>query len=70
MAKQEDQEIKLAFLHQAITWPGVAGSEKTISAAKIKGLKMYLVGEGLVLECKGKKSLVPYANIVNCVYAG
>ena len=66
----KDIEIKLAFLHQALTWPGVAGSEKTISDAKIKGVKMTLVDQGLMLECKGKKCLVPHTNVVNYVLVG
>lgn len=71
MAK-EDPKIKLAFLHQAITWPGCAGSEKTLSDAKIKGIKMILTEHGLMLELKDKKGemrkcLIPHTNVVNYV---
>lgn len=59
--------VKLAFLHQALTWPGVAGSEKTISDAKIKGVKMSIIPQGLLLEKKGKQCIVPHTNVVNYV---
>ena len=69
MAKETIQSmpIKLAFLHQALTWPGVTGSEKTISDAKIKGIKMSITPQGLLLEVKGKKCIVPHTNVVNYV---
>lgn len=73
MAKTQDAtetvKIKLAFLHQALTWPGVAGSEKTISAARIPGVIMSITQHGLMLECKGKSCLVPHTNVVNYVLA-
>lgn len=57
--------VTMAFLHQAITWPGVAGAEKTVH--KIKGVKLFLVPQGLLMEAKGQKCIVPYANVVNAV---
>lgn len=66
-------EIELAFLHQSFIWPGTSGTEKTLSAAKIRGLKMYLMPEGmpegLLLELKGKRAWVPAANIANAVFS-
>lgn len=59
--------VKIAYLHQAITWPGVCGSEKTISDTRIKGVKMFATALGLLLLHKGKKSLVPHTNVVNYV---
>lgn len=59
--------VKTAFLHQALTWPGVAGAEKTISEAKIKGVKIYWAPQGLILECKGQTCIVPHANVANAI---
>jgi hypothetical protein len=71
MSKLTEQKdwlpIKAAFLHTAICWPGTAGAETTISDAKIKGIKMNIIPQGLLLECKGKKCLVPHTNVVNYV---
>jgi hypothetical protein len=62
-----------AFLHQALTWPGVSDSLKTVSQEKIptsKGeLRMYLTPYGLLLECADKKNLVPFANVANVILA-
>lgn len=60
-------EVKYAYLHQAITWPGVCGSEKTISDNRVKGIKMFATANGLLLLHKGKKCLVPHTNVVNYV---
>lgn len=60
-------KVKMAFLHQTITWPGKAGSEKSISATKILGLSMHLLPQGLMLEKGGSRCLVPLANIANMV---
>lgn len=62
-------EVKYAYLHQSITWPGVSGSEKTISDQRIKGVKMYVTTHGLMLLSKGKKCLIPHANVANYVLA-
>lgn len=59
--------VKTAFLHQAITWPGVSGAEKTISATKIKGVEIYWAPQGLVLQCKGQTCIVPHANVANAI---
>lgn len=70
--KPKRVEVELAFLHQSFIWPGTSGTEKTLSAAKIRGLKMYLMPdgmpEGLLLELKGKRAWVPAANIANAVF--
>ena len=59
--------VKYAYLHQSITWPGVCGSEKTLSDARVKGIKMFSTVQGLLLLHKGKKCLVPHTNVVNYV---
>lgn len=56
--------IRLAFLHQSIIVPGVIGNEKTLSDAKIPGLKMWWTPQGLVLERKATRAIVPLANVV------
>lgn len=56
--------IRLAFLHQSIIVPGVIGNEKTLSAAKIPGIKMWWTPQGLVLERKATRAIVPLANVV------
>ncbi len=43
--------IKMVTLHQTIMWPGVpTASDGTLTGAKVKGLKMYLVDEGKFLH--------------------
>lgn len=78
MPKAKRIEIELAFLHQSFIWPGTAGTEKTLSATKVRGLKMYLMPEGmpegLLLEITSKSGVkkrgwVPAANIANAVFA-
>lgn len=67
MAQPLNPEVKLAFVHQSIVVPGIIGSEKTLSEAKIKGLKMYWTPQGLRMEVKGIVVMVPHANVVNAV---
>lgn len=64
---EEMREVKVAFLHQAITWPGIAGAERTISQAKIPGVKIYWAFDALVLERKGQTCIVPHANVANAI---
>lgn len=64
--------VTLAFCHQTIQWAGVCSSEKTLSTAKIPGVKMTLTPLGLVLQAKSKQgipsaTIVPLANIANMV---
>lgn len=56
--------IRLAFLHQSIIVPGVIGNEKTLSESKVPGLKMWWTPQGLVLERKATRAIVPLANVV------
>lgn len=55
--------VSLAFLHQAIVVPGKIGSEKTLSDARIKGIKMNLTPMGLAIEVRGTRAIVPSANV-------
>lgn len=59
--------LKLVFLHSAITWPGISGSETTLSDLKIKGVKMYDYEHWMELELKGQKCRIYHANIKNSV---
>jgi hypothetical protein len=53
-----------ASLHQAIVWgPAGINTEKTLSATKTPGVKMYWCEHGLLLEKNGKTSIVPSANV-------
>lgn len=59
--------VKQAFLHQAITVPGLIASEKTLAAFKMPGLKMWFTPQGLLLELKGTQVIVPSANVANAI---
>ena len=59
-----------AFLHSDILVPGFIMTEKHLSAAKIKGLKMWLTPMGLLLEGGKHDCLVPLANIKNMLLEG
>lgn len=68
----EGMPVKVAFLHQSITWPGFAGAEKTISEAKIPGVRIFWDPKGLILKCKNKQGregtcIVPHANVANAI---
>lgn len=61
-------KVRLAFLHQAITVPGICGAEKTLSASKIPGIKMVFTPNiGLIFTAKGTTVLVPHANVCNAI---
>lgn len=49
--------VESAFLNQAICWPGMVGSEKTLTDKKIKGIKMWLMPYGLICQLKDKKGI-------------
>jgi hypothetical protein len=65
--KEDSFKVKIAFAHQAICWPGVCGSEKTLSQLKIPGVEMTLAPLGLILIAKGQRAIVPHQNIANYV---
>lgn len=60
-------KITTAYLHQAITCPGLTGGEKTINDTRFKGVSMKIIDEGLMIEGKGKITLVPMANVANLI---
>jgi hypothetical protein len=64
---QSGYPVSAAFLHQAICWPGVCGAEKTINKVKVKGVVLTVLPQGLLLEAKGKKCLVPHTNVINYI---
>lgn len=55
--------VKMAFLHTAILVPGFIFTEATLSAERIKGLKMWMTPMGLLIEGGKDSALVPSANI-------
>ena len=55
-------KVKLAQLHQATGIPGITGSETTWNDTKVRGLKMYLIPQGL--RCEVKKDGSPYVAII------
>lgn len=64
-------EVKSAFIHQALTWPGHFSGEKTLTQEKRRGIKMLLIDDiGLLLEDKGEFCIVPSTNIINSVIEG
>lgn len=61
-------KVRLAFLHQAIQIPGCISSEKTLSHAKIPGIKMSYAPMGLLIEVKNTKAVVPSANVAVAIF--
>lgn len=61
------ERVRIAFLHQALCWPGKAGSEKTLSKDKIPGAIMTLEPKGLRLEKEGSVCIVPHTNVINYI---
>lgn len=65
--------VRSAFLHQTLTWPGTAmASEKSITSAKFKNIKMFWCPHGLEIQMLNKKGvseicLVPHANVANAI---
>lgn len=59
--------VKLAQLHQATGIPGITGSEVTWNDNKVRGLKMYLIPQGLRCEIKDHVGIIPLANVAICV---
>lgn len=56
--------VERALMHQAFQVP-FAGTESSLSAARISGLKMvYHPGYGLICEHKNKYFLAPSANVI------
>lgn len=65
--KQSGVPIQMALLHQAVHWPGVCATDKTLSDFKVKGLIMELVPQGLLLKCKDQLAIIPSANVAIAV---
>lgn len=63
MKESKEIPIELAFLHQAVVWPGRIGSEKTLSHQRIPGMKMFLKPEGLVITIRDQQAIIPSANV-------
>lgn len=59
--------VKSAFLHQTLTWPGVCGSEKTLTKNKIKDIEMFWCPHGLEIHSKNQICIVPHANVANAI---
>lgn len=61
-------EVKAAWLHQALVWPGgPLNAQTTLIDTKCPDLKMHLMPQGLLVTAKNKQTLVPYPNVSNCV---
>jgi len=60
--------VKAAYLHTALVWPGGAlNAQTSLIKEKCPDIKMCLLPDGLLVQAKGKQTLVPYPNVVNCV---
>jgi len=64
---KEGVAVRMAFLHQSLTWPGLAGTEKSLNSDRIPGIVMRLIPQGLLIDLKGKQCLVPHTNVVNYI---
>lgn len=61
-------EVKAAWLHQALVWPGgPLNAQTTLTDTKCPDMKLYLLPQGLLVTAKNKQTLVPYPNVCNCV---
>jgi len=60
-------KVTTVCMHQALIWPGVCPGDKTISATKIKDLKMTWDTDEQVIRmtAKGKTEIVPLGSIAN-----
>lgn len=56
-----------AALHQSIQIPGGVAAEKTLSDFKYPGIQMAWTPVGLLAKIKGKKVMIPSANVVNAL---
>ena len=56
-------KIKVAQLQSAVQIPGVFVTEMTLSDDKVKGIQMEWTASGLIVEVKGRKGIIPLANI-------
>lgn len=54
--------VKLAQVHQPIDLAGFI-TKKTLSDAYMQGLKMFWTDNGLLLEYRKQRSIIPSANI-------
>lgn len=55
--------IRLAFLHQAVSVLGCINTERTLSNDKVPGIKMTYTQDGLFVEAKGARCIIPLANV-------
>lgn len=64
------RKVKVAFLQQAVTWPGIMPSELSLSATRLPGLSITLITnpDGLLLEKKGRQGFVASANVSFCEF--
>lgn len=57
-------KVTTALLHAGTMLPAGAGTETTLSDHRVKGIKMnWVPKEGLLIEVKGKKALIPPASL-------
>lgn len=63
-----DQSMKLStlYLHQAMTSSGLP-VERTISKTKFKDIELAWTGTEVLAKWKGKRILIPAANVANAI---
>lgn len=60
----EHRVVDMALLQASAMIPGTGKTESTLNAVKVPGIKMlWIRGEGLLVNCKGKESLIPSTNV-------
>lgn len=56
--------VDTAMLHSSIMIPGTGRTESTLNQVKVPGIKMeWIRNEGLLIEARGRKTLIPSANV-------
>ncbi len=62
------RKINTAILQTALTVPGTALNDFTLSALKYPGLEMFVIeGPWVMVKYKGKEVLIPSANFKNLI---
>lgn len=56
-------EVRVASLHQSVQAIGAMNAEKTLSAQKVKGIRMFSKSDGLYFEVRGVRGRIPAANV-------
>lgn len=59
--------VSAAFLHQAVSIPGIMNTEKSLNPTRLPGIKMFCMSQGLVIIYKKKCAIVPSANVAAMV---